>query len=402
MNRMEIGGTLLMPRNSGVTDEDIIKMYKSGMSFKEMVPIVGISDRAIRNVMYKHGVKMNREQSSGQPRKHKVNEDFFKAWTKEMAWVLGLFITDGCVSNQTHSISFSQKDENILRLIADYMEADYILAVTGPTRLTPTLVINSKEIKLDLEKMGIVANKSLTVPFPDVPEEFMPAFVRGVIDGDGWVDHEGYSMKITSGSKIFAEKTQLVFKEWGLDSYITQEVSLADNSVYRVWVRGRNDILRLAEIIYKDEIGNLINYKRVNMSQHSEQFMKGLENLINYQGYQYSISGFWCFTNGNLIKIVNSSRVKFRTNISKSILDQLNSLANENDTHINYLIENCIRNFLDDDPTKFSKSEAPKDRVQYKTTFDQELLTQLKKSAKEHNLYINELIENSVYFYYGQ
>ena len=59
-----------MPRNPGMTDEVIIQMYKSGMSFKEMIPIIGLSDRSIRNVMYKHGVEMNREQSSGQPRKH--------------------------------------------------------------------------------------------------------------------------------------------------------------------------------------------------------------------------------------------------------------------------------------------------------------------------------------------
>jgi phage antirepressor YoqD-like protein len=69
-----------MPRNRGMTDDVIIKMYKSGMSFKELTANIGISDRAIRNVMYKHGVEMNREQSSGQPRKHKVNEDFFKEW----------------------------------------------------------------------------------------------------------------------------------------------------------------------------------------------------------------------------------------------------------------------------------------------------------------------------------
>ena len=70
------------------------------------------------------------------------------------------------------------------------MEADYVLAPIGPTRLTPTLMINSynsKEIKKDLEQFGISSNKSLTVPFPDVPKEFLPSFVRGVIDGDGWV-----------------------------------------------------------------------------------------------------------------------------------------------------------------------------------------------------------------------
>lgn len=96
-----------MSRKLGITDETIIKMYKSGMPFKEMVQIVGLSDRAIRNVMYKHKAEMNREQSSGQPRKHKVNEDFFKVWTHKMAWVLGMFITDGCVSKQINSISFT-------------------------------------------------------------------------------------------------------------------------------------------------------------------------------------------------------------------------------------------------------------------------------------------------------
>lgn len=67
-----------MPRNPGITDEEIIEMYKSGIPFKKMVPIIGLLDRGIRNVLYKHGIQMNREQSSGRPRKHKVNEDFFK------------------------------------------------------------------------------------------------------------------------------------------------------------------------------------------------------------------------------------------------------------------------------------------------------------------------------------
>ncbi len=203
-----------MPRNPGMTDEAIIKLYKSGMSFKEMGPIVGLSDRAIRGVMYKHGVLMNREQYSGQPRKHKVNEDYFKVWTHEMAWVLGLFVTDGHVNKQLHSIYFSQKDERILKLIAKYMEADYVLAATGPTKTTPTLIINSKEIKKDLEMLGIVANKSLTVPFPNVPEEFLTSFVRGVIDGDGWVEKEGYEMNVTSVSLHFAEGLLSVFHQY--------------------------------------------------------------------------------------------------------------------------------------------------------------------------------------------
>jgi hypothetical protein len=106
-----------MPRKDGILDEEIIKMYKSGMSYKEMMPIIGLTDRGIRNVLYKHGVEMNREQSSGQPRKHKVNENFFKVWTHEMAWVLGLFVTDGCVNKKINSITFSQLPNTWMQII---------------------------------------------------------------------------------------------------------------------------------------------------------------------------------------------------------------------------------------------------------------------------------------------
>jgi phage antirepressor YoqD-like protein len=103
-------------RNPDIDDKQIINMYKSGMSFKEMTKIIGLSDRAIRNVLYKHKIEMNRSRSSGQPRKNMVNEDFFKTWSNEMAWVLGLIITDGCINKTINTITLTQKNEDILRL----------------------------------------------------------------------------------------------------------------------------------------------------------------------------------------------------------------------------------------------------------------------------------------------
>lgn len=259
-----------MLRNPGMTDEVIIKMYKSGMSFKDMKPIIGLSDRAIRDVMYKHSVKMNREQSSGQPRKHKINKDFFKIWTHEMSWVLGMFVTDGTINKNIHSILFTQKDENLLQLIANYMEADYVLAPSAPTRRTPTLLIHSKEIKKDPEKLGILSNKSLTVPFPNVPKEFLPSFVRGVIDGDGWVQKTGYVMNVTTGSLQFAHGLLSVYQSWKLRSEITSEVSQAENPIYRVWVKGKHTLPQLAKIIYNNATDNYISYKKEFMMRHSE------------------------------------------------------------------------------------------------------------------------------------
>lgn len=262
----------MMTRNEGITDEVIIKLYKSGMPYKEMIPIIGLTARGICKVLHRNGVKMLREQRSGQPRKHKVNEDFFKTWSHDMAWVLGMFITDGTVSRNTHTISFSQKDEHILRLIAKIMEADYVLAPFGTTKTTPSIVIHSKKIKNDLEKLGIKPNKSLTVPFPDVPEEFLPSFVRGVIDGDGWVQRKGYVINITTGSKVFAEGLLSVFKSWKLRSEITNHETQAGNPVFRVWVKGKHHLPKLAKIIY-DSITNdtFIDYKKQRMMIHTEK-----------------------------------------------------------------------------------------------------------------------------------
>ncbi|OLO29011.1 rRNA methyltransferase [Alkalihalophilus pseudofirmus] len=106
----------------------------------------------------------------------------------------------------------------------------------------------------------------------------------------------------------------------------------------------------------------------------------------------------WKKVNGDLIHTTDVSRVKFRTNISKAIIERLNALANEHDTHANYLIESGLRNVLSQNIITFNKESRPKDRVQYKTTYDEELLTEVKEFAKRHQLFINDVIEYSVEF----
>ncbi len=47
-------------------------------------------------------------------------------------------------------------------------------------------------------------------------EEYLASFVRGVIDGDGWVRKTGYVMNVTSGSVDFAEGLLSVFQFMGI------------------------------------------------------------------------------------------------------------------------------------------------------------------------------------------
>lgn len=106
----------------------------------------------------------------------------------------------------------------------------------------------------------------------------------------------------------------------------------------------------------------------------------------------------WRLVDGSLIHTTDVSRIKFRTNISESILESLKVMAMENNTHVNYLIESGLQTVLVQGIISFSKESRPKDRIQYKTTYDKELLESTKEFAKEHNLFINDVIEYSVGF----
>lgn len=90
----------------------------------------------------------------------------------------------------------------------------------------------------------------------------------GGIDGDGWVQKTGYVMNVTSGSQNFADGLLSVFQSWQLHSEITTTVSSAGNLIYRVWVKGKYELPKLAKIIYNDAVAdNFIFDKRQRMSQ---------------------------------------------------------------------------------------------------------------------------------------
>lgn len=106
----------------------------------------------------------------------------------------------------------------------------------------------------------------------------------------------------------------------------------------------------------------------------------------------------WKIINDKLINVKDESRVKFRTNISKSLLLSLNEFAANNNTYPNYLLETGLRKVLEDGTIQFNKETRPKDRVQFKTTYDKDLLQTVKQFAKDHDLFINDVIEYSIRF----
>lgn len=123
----------------------------------------------------------------------KINEEFFNNWSPEMAWVLGIIYTDGhfgapSANGDCRRIYIAQKDMEVLEKVKSLIESEHkILRNTQSDRKNVIyyFTFTNKKIYKSLIKLGLLAQKSLVLKFPNIPTEHIRHFIRGCWDGDG-------------------------------------------------------------------------------------------------------------------------------------------------------------------------------------------------------------------------
>lgn len=213
--------------------------------------------KTISNFIYHNKRKPKRlskeDQSriqSQNARKWHINENYFKTWSHDMAYILGLWFADGCIyGGKIFDITLHAKDKYILKRIAEKLEYEgplYDYVDRQAARLNFSCVV----IYRDIEALGGTERKSLTVEFPKVPEEYLPDFIRGYFDGDGCaMDLKGNRLNtaFTCGSKKFIDALWEILKEKaGVQggSYDASCVSLKF---------GKHDSLKIYQYMYQGD-----------------------------------------------------------------------------------------------------------------------------------------------------
>lgn len=136
-------------------------------------------------------------------RQYKLNVNYFnKIDSHEKAYVLGFLYADG--SNRGDGLSFTQDVEriDILENIKKALESESPIRELGPRHYI--FEVFSNIMVRDVEKLGVVKNKSLVLQFPTkemVPDEFMSSFILGYFDGDGCIWNGKRKKMIVKDSK---------------------------------------------------------------------------------------------------------------------------------------------------------------------------------------------------------
>ena len=121
----------------------------------------------------------------------RINQDFFKNWTPEMAYVLGFFAADGYITvnkrgGQFWSIQIT--DKPLLQSIRKILQSEHKIGERRAGEREKTLYrlqIGSIEMCRDLRNLGFKERKTNSMSIPNIPQKYFADFTRGYFDGDG-------------------------------------------------------------------------------------------------------------------------------------------------------------------------------------------------------------------------
>ena len=253
-------------------------------SLQDIADLYGVSRVAVYKKLKQYGIQQ-RTKSEARLEAQKqqklpqqffdINEKFFDTWSSDMAYVLGLLFTDGCVS-KAGTVALSINDLDLLEAVRLAMQSTHKIELSKHQKNLYVFHFARENMVQRLNELGLVPNKSLTVKFPDVPFEYVPDFLRGVFDGDGSVFFDKRNRRaqlvstFVSGSQCFMIALENNLNKLGLPRRKMYKHETKNGYSYTI-AYGHKDSMRLFSILY----GNIEN--GIFLKRKYERFLKGIK-----------------------------------------------------------------------------------------------------------------------------
>jgi len=169
------------------------------------------------------------------------------------AYWAGFIAADGTLFNRDKNVAISLNKRDI-RHLYKFIKAIRSNAQVGYVKSNNSVHVSicSKSLFDSLIKLGITPNKSLTITHVTLPLSLMPHFIRGVFDGDGWIN----GRKIThvqfgiAGNRPFLQQIQdILIKRCHINRVKLYPLSQRGKA-YKLQYTG-SQIFRILNFLYK-------------------------------------------------------------------------------------------------------------------------------------------------------
>lgn len=184
-------------RHYGYISDEVKKrvgiLYLKGLNQRQISEEILVSGAAIRKYLKEQNIPTRSTSECNM--RYKRNKHYFdEIDTPNKAYILGLLYADGCNHTLHNSITLVLQAEDIQVIERVKQELEYEGNIRFSAKDKPQykdkyiLCINDEYMSNQLNKIGMVNNKSLILEFPKcVPMNLINHFVRGYFDGDGCI-----------------------------------------------------------------------------------------------------------------------------------------------------------------------------------------------------------------------
>lgn len=246
------GGRTLNPKE----EQQVINLYLNDkLCQKEIANKFNCCTETIHKILIRNNIEIKT-----QPRKNKkINEAYFKKIdTEEKAYFLGFIFADGNIYKNQLSLEIQVKDRELLEIFKKELNLNSKISYRKKENTeTCCIRVVSDIICNDLRQYGIIPNKTyLTKHLPNIPKEFLPHFLRGLLDGDGWIsiDKSGYyHIGLVSYSRSICEDFQKYCNSL-INKKSKSKITLKEKNghSYTCQFQGLENTKQLATVLYKD------------------------------------------------------------------------------------------------------------------------------------------------------
>ena len=137
-------------------------------------------------------------------------------WSAEMAYLVGLTATDGCLGSRKRSITFKSADRVLVEIYRDLLGRTNKIGEerTRAGNTVYRLQFGDAALYDWLRGIGLMPRKSLVLGAIAVPPRFLRDLTRGLLDGDGSILNYAYDGTGKAHGTYEALRTVFVSASW--------------------------------------------------------------------------------------------------------------------------------------------------------------------------------------------
>ncbi len=193
-------------------------------------------------------------------------------WTPELAYVVGLFASDGNLSSDGRHLNITSKEREVVETVRTLLRLENKIGTKarGGSQRKEYFVLQfgDKNFYEFLLSIGLTPAKSKTIGYIAIPELYFPDFFRGCIDGDGSIDSFMHPesrlpqirLRLCSASQIFItrmlEQARKCFNVAGGSIYVNKKTGI------QILSFGKRDALKIFKSMYYADTVPALSRKR--------------------------------------------------------------------------------------------------------------------------------------------